>query len=351
MDDFSDQIDNLIINSIPKVSTMISAGIMQNGQIKYLGFHGNIPELNIFNSDKMLFDLASMTKVAVTSMLVMKLLDAGKIALEDNLKSLGMDIDNISRLTLRSLITHTSGITDNFPLHLYGSSKSDYLKIISVLARDSIMYKREVYSDINYILLGFVLEKLYGKTLDLIADQELFRPLSLKNTFFNPKDYKMTAPTEIDATRGLIHGVVHDEKAYGIGGVAGHAGLFSNVNDMLSYFNAFINYKILSRKTFNLMVKPQNEYLGGIFANGWMVKLPRKKDASESFGYSYFMGDYSDYCTIGHTGFTGTSVCIDYKNRIIAVLLTNRVYPSRSNDSILKFRRLFHNIVFRNLLP
>ncbi|SMD31407.1 serine hydrolase domain-containing protein [Picrophilus oshimae] len=349
MEDFSDQINDLIINSIPEVSTLISAGIMKDGEIKYLGFHGGIPELNIYNCDKMLFDLASVTKVAVTSMLVMKLLDAGRIALEDNLKSLGMDIDNISGLTLRSLITHTSGI-GNFPLHLYGRSKSDYLRIISILARDSVMYKKEVYSDINYILLGFVLENIYEKPLDLIAEQELFRPLSLKNTFFNPANHEMTAPTEVDAARGLIHGTVHDEKAYGLGGVAGHAGLFSNVNDILNYFNAFINYKIISRNTFDLMVKPQNEYLGGIFANGWMVKLPRKRHVSESFGYSYFMGDYSDYYTIGHTGFTGTSVCIDYKNKIIAVLLTNRVYPSRSNDSILRFRRLFHNTVFKNLL-
>ena len=320
----------------------------------FLYWNGSIDKLNFSYDRGTLFDLASLTKPVVTATLTLKMVELGKLSLEDSLESVGLYKagTEAARLTIRELITHTSGLIPTYPLYNYGKSKQDYIRTIGLMHERRLMPITEEYSDLNYILLGFVLEQLSGKPLDELARDLIFSPLSMKNTSFNPEVSKEEiAPTEEDPERGgLVWGKVHDEKAFYLGGVAGHAGLFSNIDDLGKYMDAFLSGKIVSRSTLKTMISPQNLAIGGMFGLGWMIKTPRPAVPSPAYGYSAFMGELSPYGTFGHTGFTGTSICADPLSGIYSIILANRVYPSRENNAILRFRRLFHNMVFSGAL-
>jgi len=312
---------------------------------------GKIDDLNFQYSNETLYDLASLTKPLATTMLAMKYIEKGIIALEDKISDFGMykNGEKVGELTIRSLLTHSSGLIPDYPLYNYGHGKESYIKAIAAVGSNSKIYSREEYSDINFILLGFLLEEISGMSLDKLAKLELYSKLGMEHTGFNPEFSKeIIAPTEMTKDRGLVWGKVHDEKAFYNGGIAGHAGLFSNIHDLRIFVNALLSWKIIKKSTFNMMKEPANIYLGGMFGLGWMLKLPRPYNPSVSFDYSGFMGDYANFGSIGHTGFTGTSICFDPKTGISVIILTNRVYPSRSNLNILRFRRHMHNIVFES---
>lgn len=343
---------DLITGNVPSVSHGMAASVRINGKTVFSKSHGEIKDPAFQFTESTVFDMASLTKPVVTTTLMMKMIDKGKIALEDSLSSLGMfpSSENAGQLTVRSLLSHSSGLIWHYPLYSFGRTRDDYLKGIRAFAASAKMYTKEEYSDLNFMTLAFLLEHLTGKTLDVLAKEEIFEPLGMKNSCFNPIFDKNTiAPTEKTEERGLIWGKVHDENSFYLGGVAGHAGLFSNLEDMGKFSDALINGRLFSFRTLELMRSPANEYLGGTFGLGWMIKLPRHKNPSDSFGFSSFIGDYASFGTFGHTGFTGTSLVIDPERRIAVTLLTNRVYPTRDNVGILRFRRLFHNTVFRNM--
>lgn len=342
------EIKNFIDINYNGVSNGISTGILSNNE-DFFYSTGSIPELSFKYNNNTIYDLASLTKPVVTATLIMKYVEKGIISLEDNLKTFNLYTnEEISNLKIKELITHTSGLIPTFPLYEFGKTKNDYLRAISVLYHKELK-RNEEYSDLNFILLGFILEEIENKSLDKIAYENIFKPLNMKNSFFNPEIDKMNiAPTEKDK-RGLVWGKVHDEKSYYLNGIAGHAGLFSNLIDISIFAKSFMNYKILRKSTVNAMITPQNEDIGGMFGLGWMIKLPVPKNPSISFGYNAFMGEISNYGVIGHTGFTGTSLCMDLENKIAVMVFTNRVYPSRENLKILRFRRLFHNFVFSNI--
>jgi len=313
---------------------------------------GFIEDLNFEYSVNTLYDLASLTKVLCTLPLTLILLDRNIITLRDTLGSLDLfeEYPNIRKLNFENLLTHTSGLIPDKNLWELGKKREDYLRGIEVEAANANPYTEELYSDLNFILLGLALERIYGKTLDEVFKDEIADKINLKFTGFNPKFSKeIIAPTEITIDRGLIWGKVHDEKSYYLGGVAGHAGLFSTAREILKILNAMRNGILFSRKTFDLSIINRNSYAGGIFGLGWMIKTPRFEKISKSYDLTAFMGDYSPIGTIGHTGFTGTSILLDESHDLTIVLLTNRVYPTRQSEGILRFRRIIHNRIYRDI--
>jgi CubicO group peptidase (beta-lactamase class C family) len=199
-------------------------------------------------------------------------------------------------------------------------------------------------------LLGFILEEFYGKPLDEIWRSEVAVRLGLKSSGFKPRRNKENiAPTENTRDRGLVWGDVHDEKSYYLGGVAGHAGLFSTASEIDKIVQSLLNADTIPKGVFDLATRNRNESVGGMFGLGWMTKVPVPPNRSDSFDLNGFMGDFAPYGTFGHTGFTGTSVCINPESRIVCILLTNRTYPTRENTLNIRLRRLFHNSIFLNL--
>ena len=327
---------------------------VRNSDFEFIHFTGSIPELGFTYSKNTLYDMASLTKPMVTATLIMKYVEDGIIGLEDTLEAVGLykPESTISKVTIRQLLTHSSGLVPDNPLYERGRSREDYIRAIGSLYEPQTSALREEYSDLNYILLGFVIESIAGKPLEQVASEKIFLPLSMKSTTFNPKiDRSLIAPTENDSKRGgIVWGKVHDEKSYYLGGVAGHAGLFSTIEDTAKYVSALLSGKILKTVTLKAMTSPQNIPIGGMFGLGWMIKPPRPYSPSPSFGYNAFMGDLVPDGAFGHTGFTGTSICVEPISSSYVIILSNRVYPTRNNLGILRFRRLFHNLVFSNIL-
>lgn len=353
MDENSDGLGIKLENFIRENYRSASSGInvlVRSKNFNFTYWAGEISDLNFKYLRDTMYDMASLTKPVVTATLVMKMVESGKLGLEDTLESLGIYGQEYTagKLTIKELITHSSGLIPTYPLYKNGKSREDYLRTIALMHERRQYPIVEEYSDLNFILLGLILERISGKSLDRLAQELVFNPLSMKNSTFNPvQETSRIAPTEKDPERGgLVWGKVHDEKSYYLGGVAGHAGLFSTMDDMAIFAEALLSGKVVRKRTLKAMITPQNIHIGGMFGLGWMIKVPRPANPSPSFGYSGFMGDIAPYGTFGHTGFTGTSICLEPETGTFVIILTNRVYPSRESLGILRFRRLFHNLVF-----
>ncbi len=351
MNGLKESVESVISENYRKTTSGLSICIYRDGEQLYRNSVGEIETLSFHYTDDTIYDLASLTKPIITTTITGKLIERGKISLEDNLGSLGfIDNTNLSNITIRSLLSHSTGLIWHYPLYEHGHNKESYIETIKLLGEQSKIYNHEEYSDLNFILLGFLLEHIYGKSLDKIAEKEIIHPLGLKNTGFNlTRESSMIAPTENTKDRGLLHGKVHDENSYYLGGVAGHAGLFSNIEDLSIFMKSLLDGKLLNNKTLELFTSPQNQYLGGTYGLGWMVKTKKTEKPSPSYGLSLFMGDYAPIGTFGHTGFTGTSIVANREMNMFSILLTNRVYPTRENVNILRFRRLLNNAIFLNI--
>ena len=195
---------------------------------------------------------------------------------------------------------------------------------------------KSVYSCLGFITLGKAIEKIAGMPLNEFVEQEIFNPLNMDHTYYNPpiKYYDNIAPTEYDSARGgIVTGKVHDENAYYIGGISGNAGLFSNVHDLAIFSQMMLNKgiyrgrRIFQPETVELFTKRQNLVNGSSRCLGW--DSPSGKSSS---------GHYFSEKSFGHTGFTGTSVWIDPEQDLFGILLTNRVHPTRKNRKLYKFR-------------
>ncbi len=347
--DFRSTVEEFVRNNYASSAPGMNVLVNLHGKTNILFSVGSIPELNFKFSEDTLFDVASLTKPIATATSVMISVEKGLISLEDTLETLGLykSEEAVSTITVRNLLNHTSGLLPSFPLYNFGKTREDYTRTISLLHNRIHIGVTEEYSDLNFILLGFLLEHVYSKNLDKIAEDLIFKPLGMRNSTFNPVGDKMNiAPTEVDELRGTVWGVVHDEKAYYLGGVAGHAGLFSTVGDLGIFLKELLNGNVLKRNSFEVMTGNTNSSLGGMFGYGWMTKTKRPSNPSPSFGYSGFMGDLASEGTFGHTGFTGCSVCVDPGSNSFVIIMSDRTYPTRNNNSILRFRRLFHNLAF-----
>lgn len=291
-----------------------------------------------------LFDLASVTKL-FTATAVMILVEEGKLRLDDPVKDFipAFAQKGKQEVRIRHLLTHTSGLPAWAPLYQSIKSKDEAIQAICAMELENPVGKKFVYSDLGFIMLGAVVEKVAGMPLDQFIRERITGPLGMQHTFFNPgPEWKeKAAATEYDATfrRRMIVGEVHDENAWAMGGVAGHAGLFSTAEDMARFAQMFLNYgrygdvQILSPATVVLMTTNHTLAVGTRHGLGWDLKSSEFSSAGDLFSLNAY----------GHTGFTGTSIWIDPTLQLFSILLTNRVHPSRSNTRITWVRPHFHN--------
>jgi CubicO group peptidase (beta-lactamase class C family) len=260
--------------------------------------------------------------------------------------------DSARKVTLRHLLAHNSGLPGYVEFFRKTIDPSELFEACLHLSLEAEPGKRAEYSDPGFILLGKALEVSAGQRLDTFAHQEILTPLAMQSTRYrpDPSDSQTIPPTELDTTfrHRQIQGEVQDENAWVLGGVAGHAGLFSNVPDILRFSKAILNST--SEKV--PPGKPANPFLsatvqlfaerqgpeGSSRAIGW--DTPSKTSSS---------GSHFSPHSIGHLGFSGCSLWIDLDAHIAIVLLTNRTWPDRKNQRIREIRPAFHNAVRKAL--
>ncbi len=291
-----------------------------------------------------LYDLASVTKILVTYALMRQLQD-GLVRLTDPLGDLLPSYRNHptkANITLKELLTHTSMIPGQLQLYRHAHTKEDLLEAIRWQLPRADSPREVSYTSKGYIVLGEVIAAVDGQPLDEVVRRRVLEPLGMTDTCFNPDPMLMPriAPTEDCPWRGcVVRGQVHDENAVVMGGICGHAGLFSTADDvakaarmMLSgktdQGNAFFHPAVIHAMTQN--------YTPGCCESrglGFMMACP----ASPA-------GDFMSPSSFGHTGFTGTSIWVDPEQDLYAVLLSNRIYPRRDNPAIHRVRQVFHNL-------
>jgi beta-N-acetylhexosaminidase len=301
-----------------------------------------------------IYDIASLTKVVVTTTLAEKLAE-GDFSVPLDLDApvarylpewaSGPNPEWRRKVTVRHLLTHTSGLPAFKEYWRTLKGKQDTLGRIFAEPLEYEPGTKEVYSDLGIILMAEIIERLTGRTLDDLAKSYVFSPLGMKDTMFRPpkKLWPQIAPTEIDdqLRHRLVQGEVHDENAFAIGGVSGHAGLFSTVPDLAAFCQMLLNggvyahQRIVRRATMAQFTTPQ-QLSGGTRTLGWAV--PTEGGSS---------GHYFSAHSFGHTGFTGTSIWIDPDRQLFVVLLTNRVHPTRENTKIQQVRPALHDAVMQ----
>jgi CubicO group peptidase (beta-lactamase class C family) len=281
-----------------------------------------------------IFDMASVSKL-FTSIAVMQLVEAGEVDTAEPVATYlpEFGVNGKESITVAQLLTHTSGLVSWLPLWRSHPDIPSRIKAVMDVAPRTTPGTNYEYSDLNLITLGVLIERLTGKKLDEVVAERITRPLGMVDTGYNPPAAKLDriAATEFQTAppRGMVRGSVHDENAWSLGGVAGHAGVFSTATDMSVLAQAVLNggtyrgQRILRPETVTAMLANHNEAFPG---------------RDHGFGFElnqmWYMGGLAGPGTAGHTGFTGTVVVIDPASRSFAILLTNRVHPSRSWGSV-----------------
>jgi beta-glucosidase-like glycosyl hydrolase/CubicO group peptidase (beta-lactamase class C family) len=300
-----------------------------------------------------IYDAASLTKSVVTATLVSMQVEAGRIALDLPVARYipewnnGPNPDWRKTVTIRNLLTHSSGLPAHKDYFLTLHSKREF---IAAICREPLEYSpgtKTIYSDLGFILLGEILERATGKTLDQLASAQIFAPLNMAGTMFNPPQNLLSriAPTENDTTfrKRLVQGAAHDENAFALGGVAGHAGMFTTASDLAAFCQMLLNggiyahHRILTRATITQFTTAQT-LADNARTLGWMTPTPNSSS-----------GRYFSPRSFGHLGFTGTSIWIDPDRQLFVILLTNRVHPTRENDKIAAVRPAVHDAVIESL--
>jgi CubicO group peptidase (beta-lactamase class C family) len=285
-----------------------------------------------------LYDMASLTKVIATTTAAMILEEQGLLDLERTVASYLPEFNapDKATITVRHLVEHRGGLEAFAALYRDTKGRDEYLAKINSRPVRAQPGGTMVYSDWDLILLQIIIERLTGQTLDRFTTDRIFAPLGMISTMFNPDSatyWTRVAPTEIDSVRGgLVVGKVHDENAHAMGGVAGHAGLFSTANDLAIFAQMMLNggeysgVRILKPQTIARWTSVQSKISSR--ALGW--DTPSKGSSA---------GRFFSARSFGHTGFTGTSIWMDPERGLFVILLTNRVNPTRENTRHIPLRR------------
>lgn len=317
------------------------------------------------------YDLASLTKVVGTTSAAMLLEARGAVELDAPVVRYLPDWDRgdprKSRVTLRDLLLHRSGLAPFRRWFLELEGKEAFVRAIQDEALVAEPGETTAYSDIGFMTLGLVVEAVSGRTLDRFLGEELFRPLGMSSTGFLPDAAlrPRIAPTEEDSWRGtMVRGSVHDENAWAMGGVSGHAGLFSTAGD-LARFTSALAAAVQAGRQVGCSLPPGSPEGGGDcppLAGDAGAPLPASASAwtrrwapgsTRALGWDTpslngsSAGDYLSAEAFGHTGFTGTSIWVDPELDLWVVLLTNRVHPTRENQKHIPLRRAVHDAVAR----
>lgn len=336
------RLDSIINAAIADgASPGISVAVGRNGHIAFMKGYGHIdwnqPGSPAVDTNT-LFDLASLTKVIATTTVAMILEQSGQLDIDRTVSSYLPEFNSAEKagITVRQLLTHSGGLEAFAPLYNTARGREQYLAQINARALEYQPGTRMIYSDWDMILLQLVMERITGKTLDVLAAEKVFTPLGMTDTQFHPPFTlrPRMVPTQVDSMRGgLLWGSVHDENAYAIGGVAGHAGLFSTARDLAVFSMMLLN--------------------GGEGINGVRILKPptiarwtarQGKESTRTLGWDSpdggsSAGQFFSPWSFGHTGFTGTSIWIDPGKDLFVVLLTSRVNPSRNNNKHIPLRR------------
>ena len=304
-----------------------------------------------------IFDLASLTKPLATALAVMMLVQEQDLGLAQNLGDVlpAFAKDAKAAIKIENLLYHNSGLADYRPFyqtidHLPLDKRKEALR--KLLVNEPLLHpigSRVVYSDIGFMILDWLVEHLSGKRLDLFVSEKVYQPLELNNLFF--VDLKNHLPqVEFAATEQctwrekLLSGQVHDENAYVVGGVQGHAGLFGSASDV-------------HRLLLELLAAYHGNQSQHVFRPD-LVRLffHRQENSDKALGFDApsqegsSSGRFFSANSVGHLGFTGTSFWMDLERSIIVILLTNRVHPTRDNEAIKAFRPRLHDAVMKSLL-
>jgi serine-type D-Ala-D-Ala carboxypeptidase len=336
--------------------------VAEEGRAVFSGALGNsvVEPQRIAAIPETIYDLASLTKPLITAMLCARRVERGELALESSIAHYLPEFDRPDKksITVRHLLTHSSGLPAWRPLYVItGGNRARALAAIADAALDYETGTRVVYSDLGFIILGLLLERLTRTTLADLATTEMFQPLQLEHTFFNPKQAMQTGiaacedgnqyEREMLCKTGddnqahwreeLIWGSVHDGNAYFLGGAAGHAGLFSNASETMALASQFLasETKLLKPATCDWFRQNLTSGLEEARSFGWQLAETKDSAAGLDLPRDSF----------GHSGFTGTSCWIDPNNARVYVLLTNRTHtralPFANINSV---RRQFHSV-------
>ncbi len=295
-----------------------------------------------------IFDLASLTKVIATTAMAMILYERGVLDLEAPVIAVIPEFASAdarrAAVTLRMLLAHSSGLPAYEKLFLSAQTREDLIRRAFVSALSADPGTRAEYSDVGFIILGIAIEHLADEPLDTLCQREVFGPLAMTHTTFNPaKTTRETIPPTADDRsfrHRVIRGEVQDENASVLGGVAGHAGLFSTADDLALFAHAMLNggYPILRPETVNLFTRRETAPDRTSRALGWDTPSAPSQ-SGRNFGPHSF----------GHLGYTGTSLWIDSDRELSITLLTNRTWPDCQNQAIKQVRPAFHDAVIQAL--
>jgi len=283
------------------------------------------------------FDLASLTKVIVTTTAMMQLVEQGKVRLSDPVAKYLPEFAQNGKddITVRQLLVHFSGLEKDLDLKAAWEGKQTAYGMAFADAPEDPPGSKFTYSDVNFIVLGALVERVTGETLEEYAERHIFVPLKMTRTRFAPPTdlgsgwIEKIAPTQYDEHEHMLWGVVHDPTARRMGGVAGHAGLFSTGDDLAKFAQALLNGGdgILSALTVEKMTRPEQPPAAPVLRGfGWDIDSP----------FSSNRGDLLPVGSYGHTGWTGTSIWIDPTTETYIILLTNAVHPRGGNAIALR---------------
>jgi len=341
-----EDINNLLIRGVKKEEFPGAsyAIIYKDGTIysDFVGYKQVVPTKEL-NQGNEIYDCASLTKVISTTSMIMKLIEEEKLSLETKVQAVIPRFIH-PNITVYHLLTHTSGLPADIARAKALVDKDDVLDRIFKFSLINEIGKKIVYSDIGFIILGLMIEKITNKKLDDYAAEVVFKPLKMENTSYKPNKM-LCAPTEFrndEVYKGLLKGMVHDEKSFALGGVSGHAGMFSTPKDLAKFILSFLrnDETILKKETVNNLF-PEREkdtnHNGTLLirALGWQ-KVTKGSTSGDNTSYKN---------TILHTGFTGCNLWIDKLAGIGFVLLSNAVHPKRENNGIAKYRNKIGNLI------
>src|SRR3954463_1170931 len=291
-----------------------------------------------------IFDIASLTKVVATTSIAMLLHDRGQLDLDSyvigTLPEFALGDERREEVTFRMLLAHSSGLPAWVPLYKKAKNKPSLLEAAESTPFASDPGTKAEYSDIGFILLGEALERIAASPTETFCELDIFNRLEMNSTFFNPS--KKVKGQIIPTSNGqeirnrVIQGEVHDENAFVMGGVAGHAGVFSTAGDLAKFAHCLLRggAPVFKAETVDLFTRRQESPVGTSRALGW--DTPSKPSQS---GQYFYPGSY------GHLGFTGTSLWIDPERELSVTLLTNRTWPDSKNQAIKELRPRFHDAV------
>jgi CubicO group peptidase (beta-lactamase class C family) len=321
-----------------------------------------------------IFDLASLTKPLATTVVMMLLVSEKKICLDDRVTRFfpSFGVFGKHAVTFRHLLNHSSGLPRWKPYYedVLKSDKAGEINFVASQAAKQYVFTqihREkpvspaglqgLYSDLDFMVLGEIAEAISDSTLDRFCQDRIFEPLGLESTFFvdltRSRTRRLQAMEEIIAPtedcpwrKKVLCGEVHDDNAYAVGGVAGHAGLFSSVRDihqLLACLNSCLrgSDSFLPQRLIQEFLSRDESVKNSTYALGWDTPSENKSSSGKHFSLH----------SVGHLGFTGTSIWWDQEKNCHVVLLSNRVHPTRKNEKIREFRPYIHDLIMKTLNP